>query len=861
MSLHALHSNKKMTQSFSARILAAAFAFSLAFQPLLLLAEETATTTIATDTAIAETALENVVNTNEVQTSSSTPQQIEEVSEPIEEDVPAEEETASSTPVSLDISLESEAEVSNEATTTADTGNNETAGDDSAIETGDAYAGANVLNVVNTNIINSYGLFYLLNTFFGISGNIDVRDFENASTTSLGSCDTGCSAQLTPSSETISASSTASISNSVLVRANTGENSTGGDGTIDTGNAYAGANIINVANTNIIDSNYLLFTFNNFGGWNGDLVLPNADFFTNFFFGGKGNIPASTTLSVDNSANVVNAVSAEANTGENEGGEGVIETGNAVGDTNIFNQINSSLIGGSTLRILVRVHGNWLGSVFNAPEGLQWQQNGDAVEIFGLPTGEGAGSPWGGFSNLSMNSTNNASINNDVSVVALTGENQIGGEGNIQTGNAYAGVNIVNVANTNVIGQNWIFAILNIFGDWSGNISFGQPDLWVGTQVITPEKNFFGPGEEVLYRYTIVNRGDANASGVRLTHTFDEGRFIAFGEGYNYIEPQKGITAWDIGDIPAGGAVELTYVAKISPEIPFKDTEIVSTIGVSATETDGNNQDNTDVIAINATNYVPGGEGIHNLVFTPDPKLVVTKVNDVLLPTASTTTVNYKITIKNEGGIAHHAILVDTLKNEDGDVLNEQQWELGDVYPNEKIEVTYTSVFSKNTPPGVYTNYAQVHSIGRHPSINPLYGMVFDSNIAQSSNTFLDVRESAPQETVKEAATSTPSIVSSTGREIDPTPVIEQRDTTIISQTPLSVPLSIPLSPLLSKVLAFKDSIQKNGGGQTAVAFYAFHIPQGVRDIFLLLFGLLISSLISNYLLSRTRLRNAFTSF
>ncbi|MEK7180070.1 MAG: hypothetical protein AAB706_01220 [Patescibacteria group bacterium] len=863
-----LHFN---TRNIIGRILSAAFVFSLVFQPLLLLAEESQTPTsevqtgdggvVVTGDAVALTDAGSTVNTNEVnQAGTETPETQNNT-----------ENTAESS--SLNTNLTNEATVENTATTSATTGENTATGDNGAIITGDAYAGANVFNLVNTNIIDSYTLFFLLNYFFGLEGNIDLRDFQNASTSpSFPSCGNGECLATSGSSSEISAQNTASISNTLVVRANTGENETGEDGLIATGNAYAGANVINVANTNIVNSNYLLFTLNNFGGWGGDLVLPNGDFFTNFFFRGNGSTPANTDISIDNSASIENNVSTDANTGNNEAEGGLIVTGDASSGANVFNQVNSNLFGGSKLHILVRIHGNWLGNVFNAPPGVSWRETATGVELFGLPEENGTDSSFSPLSNFKLNAQNTASISNNVGVYALTGDNKTSG-GETYTGNAYAAANIINVANSNVIGQNWILAILNIFGDWSGNVSFGQPDLWIGTQVTVPEKNFFGVGETVRYNYTIANRGDATASGVTIQNTFDRKEFMAFENGYNFQNPDTGQTSWNIPDIPAGGIVRVSYNARVLG-VPFKDTSITSNVVVSSTETDADVKDNREKITITAHDYVPGWNGV-KVTLTPDPKLIVTKTNDVFFPTAGTTTANYRIFIKNKGGIAHHAVLVDTLKNEAGDILKEQEWELGDVYPNEEIEVTYTSIFSGKTPPGVYTNEAQVKAVGRHPSLTAFYGYVADSNIATSSITIIPPYPWASEitEAPEKVATTTPSTVtSSTGRFINPEPSSEIISNPVISE----MPPYIPFSPLLSKVLAFRDSVESThtgggqarlpspaaqaAGGQGASAFSALGLPSETKDFFLLLVALFLSFIISN-LLSRTRLRNAFTSF
>src|SRR5690606_19371843 len=80
---------------------------------------------------------------------------------------------------------------------------------------------------------------------------------------------------------TVNIDNNASIDNEVLITANSGGNtiSDTDNGVIETGNAYAGLNLINVANTNLIDSNYLLVTLNAFQDVNGDIVFPSLSQF------------------------------------------------------------------------------------------------------------------------------------------------------------------------------------------------------------------------------------------------------------------------------------------------------------------------------------------------------------------------------------------------------------------------------------------------------------------------------------------------------------------------------------------------------------------------------------------------------
>ena len=85
--------------------------------------------------------------------------------------------------------------------------------------------------------------------------------------------------------------------------------------------------------------------------------------------------------------------------------------------------------------------------------------------------------------------------------------------------------------------------------------------------------------------------------------------------------------------------------------------------------------------------------------------------------------------------------MVDTLKNEAGETVNEQKWELDTILPNEQITVTYQTVFSASTTPGIYTNYARLETVGRHPSLEPFLGHYVYSNEASTSVTVLAMPE------------------------------------------------------------------------------------------------------------------------
>jgi len=689
-------------------------------------------TEIVTGDATAETETVSEVNVNEVETQPSP-----EASAGDAEGVP-----------SLDVSIDNEGVVENEATTTAATGeNNASSTSETEITTGDAYASANVVSVVNLNLVESNGFLYLLNNFLQSLGHIDLRLFTPSETPPDNPCGTPTCDDLA-STLSVETENDALISNVVIVRSSTGSNSaTGSDALINTGNAYAGANVVNIANTNIINSNYLLFAFNNFGGWDGDLIFPNSDFFSSFFT--PSFLGGGTNVSNTNSANIENEVGTSAETGENgaEGDGSLIETGNAVAGSNVTNVVNTNLFNSPTFFVVFRIFGNWNGSVFNAPEGISWAETPFGIELFsddeagpadaeamaGEPAfATGFGEATGG--GIDVETNNTANIRNNVKVFALTGGNRVtstDGGASIDTGNAYAGANVLNVVNSNIVSSNWIIALINIFGDWSGNVSFGQPDLWVATQVEAPET--LSPGSKPIFHTTVANRGDASASNVRFNGNFDS-EFISFqdqdsGEAYS----------WDVGTLASGEIKEFSYSARVSDGLPYGDTLVDHAFEISANETDGNPADNFDTVSLLAHRSRPFRGRISYESVTKSstyPSLHITKTNSATSTNiTASSSVDYTIVVRNEGGSAFEGILYDVLKDENGKIITKNDWELGEIFPNEEITITYTAIFNASTTAGVYTNTAWVEALGGDYSQDPDLSTDASSGVVSSRVT------------------------------------------------------------------------------------------------------------------------------
>ncbi len=596
------------------------------------------------------------------------------------------------------------------------------------IVSGQAVAMANILNIVNTNLINSTGHVVFLNLLENEENAIDFRDYFNGTQTGvceLLSCGENEGVQVNLIND-------AYIENQIRLNASSGDNQIeGGDSAIiETGNAYAGLNLVNVVNTNFIDSNYLLVTLNAFNGISGDIVFPNLEKF--FASLGGTSTTAPYLMDLSNQADIVNEVETGAESGNNNVEDGqmmTINTGNSVSSSNVFNQINTNLSEDSKVSILFRVHGNWLGEIFGAPQDLIHTQgmNGDFYLTSASSSVSRATELAG-----SVYATSTARILNDVSVTALTGNNDITGADTalISTGNALAGANLVNIANANVIGRNWIFAIINIFGDFTGNISFGRPDLWVGEQIVAPS---VVENDAVLtYKFTVINNGDSRATEVTLRDKFDASHLDVLESSLPYVIDGENLV-WNIGTLPSGGAIEITYKAKIKNT--SYSTHITNVVTAILRETDNNALDNTDTATV-MTRSAPSGGGGGVSVYQPlatQNDSVLVNTTDVLqftviretvsgtIGTTSPRSIMQKIVVRNpESRDIPKVTLHDILRDPSQNILRAEYFNLGTVLAHEEIVIEYEILFGEEAVPGDYKLFTVINSGRRN--------MVFESN-------------------------------------------------------------------------------------------------------------------------------------
>lgn len=621
----------------------------------------------------------------------------------------------------------------------------------SSIATGNASAIANVANVVNTNITGSGGGVLFLNNPTTTASSIDLRP----SLLTFGNCTV---ATCTPSffgdaMLAVFATNTATVTNDVLLHANTGGNDIGshdGPGVIHTGDAHAALNLVNLVNTNIVGSDFLLLFLNNFGDLIGDIILPGKKFF-DFLSGLVAGERAMTEVANTNNATIENSGSAEASTGGNTAGSGgTIMTGDVETNANIFNMANTNLFGGGSVSMMLNVAGDWNGEILGLPNGLSYERTPEGVRIFATGLGS-ISTTTASNSTTTVSSMNTASVSNIFDVSATTGGNTIATattshghqthDAVIKTGDARAVANVVNIVNTNIYGSNWLMAFVNIFGDWNGNISFGQPDLFVGEKA-SLSQNPLTHGAGVSIEITVTNRGDTDATNVVIQGSRKPSRAFSYTDlGQGAIE--NGVLTWRIPRIASGDTVIVQY------SMEAKDVDFEGSVSVDAEarsrETDANYSDNRDSIMLTVKKTPPpstgssggGGSGTGGGSQSPGtqsnaadgvtrsgsasgtpvategsaaPRLSKT---NTITSRNSGTTVSYKVVLRNDGpGSIYDAVVRDRLRSPGGTTLSEESWPLGTVYPNEEIVIEYDVTLRVGSPAGTYQNVAWIE--GKH---------------------------------------------------------------------------------------------------------------------------------------------------
>ncbi len=670
----------------------------------------------------------------------------------------SEEEDDGQTEETAEIVSENEARVENDVSVVAETGDNSIDNSsDSLIDTGDANLVVGLLNTVNSNLLASDFSQFLLNIFEGLEGDVnlseEIGDFSEN--------EEGCLAET--DCLNIVDGNQGGIENNVLIDASTGDNSmeaNQGEAIINTGNANVVANLFNILNSNVIGSNWFQFIINIFDDWAGDLILPGKETIQDFVEQESstcGGNCESTNVVSSNEGAIENDVYVFTNTGQNTINRtfdaGTINSGHANVRSNVLNVANSNIADRNWFFMAVNNFGSWEGNVCSLPPGLTINEDFEGIKVYNLTPDDLNGDSSNG-SALNIVHDNSGYIKNSIAINISTGGNSIstsGGSTVINTGDANVLTNLINILNSNVSSSNWLLGMVNIFGNWQGDVAFGRPDLWLGESAAT-SSNPAEPGGTVTYTLTYTNNGDADATGVTIIDDFDERYLSVTDTGGGTVIDNPGEIEWDIGTVPVGGSGTVSYSATIDPEVPYGTSYLVNQATIDSAETDWNDEDNTDTLSLEVYREHPLSTPIGlGYLFLPDIRIKKTSnVEDFVLAGSN---VDYRITLINRGkGSAYDVVVYDNLFNESGELINSSSWYLGEVFPYEEINIDYTVAIGSEVPAGFYTNTAWL--TGTHARGRPVNFPKASTTIEVRAVEIEEIEDLAEPENEEETETS-----------------------------------------------------------------------------------------------------------
>jgi uncharacterized repeat protein (TIGR01451 family) len=575
----------------------------------------------------------------------------------------------------------------------------------SEINTGDVASVVNLLQHVNSNIVgtNWSQLIYDIRDVY--DADIDLFSlFEEL----LKNADDTTIAQVLD----IYNQNTATVTNTVTTSVNTGGNTASdniGDADIVTGDAVSGVNIVNVVNQNLIGNNWLFAIVNVFGQWSGDLIVPGEGLLS----GGDAH-SVDVNITNENNANIDNTVTTSVNTGGNTAsdnmGDVTIETGDAVAVTNVTEMVNTNIVASNWFFLMINNMGTWTGNV------LRWNDENNMYTsvfqyLFGDPV-SAVDQECNDCNTVNIHNDNTAVVSNTITTQVNTGNNIANGNSgsaNIVSGDAIAWANIFNLINTNIVGSNWMFSIVNVMNEWSGDVVFAYPDLAI---TIDDARDAVTIGDEIHYTISYQNIGEAAAESVMVTAALPND-VMYHGDG---SESKKSMT-FDIGEVLPGSGGNITLVATVSDDIGPEGVVLNSSaqITTKTAEVDIENNsasDRTSAIHDLSNDNIGGLDQNFFHEWDIDPDLTLRRTSNIAGPVKTGDLVVHQIVVENTGDSpVYDIILTEEIESADGMQLVAYEWDAGYLLEGESAIIDYAVVVSGGMSPNDYRFKASAEGV------------------------------------------------------------------------------------------------------------------------------------------------------
>lgn len=441
------------------------------------------------------------------------------------------------------------------------------------VTSGNATALATIVNLLQSsvNLNGAQPIVFVQDVTGTVNGNllIDPETLAN----SLGST-APLYGNETPSN--IDTSAQATINNIINLNATSGDataaqNTTAGN--VQSGSANAVANVVNLINSAINANQSFIGMINIHGNLNGDILVP-AEFVNSVLGTGTStNNMQGANVTTDGTASVTNHINTSAQSGAassiSNSTSGNVGTGEANTNVTILNLTSNQTTSKNALLVFVNVMGKWVGLILDAPAGTTSASLGNNDATHGVNT-----------DSTDINAASNLQINNTINASATSG-NAIGKQnttvGNINSGSANTGVNLLNILNSQISLSDW-FGILfiNVFGEWVGNF---------GTQTtVATEPPPSTPSQSGSNQNSSSNNGSANTPRAALTFvTANSQHRTSHKSSRTFSTVTSYLTGFDDGSNSDGGSMSF-----------YAPQSVLS----SSTSGDDSNNDNRDIITL-----------------------------------------------------------------------------------------------------------------------------------------------------------------------------------------------------------------------------------------------------------------------
>lgn len=561
-------------------------------------------------------------------------------------------------------------------------------GGTNSITTGDAETIQNISTVVNTNVVAQSAAVVIKDVFEDSNEDINLSTIAPCfapgtviTPDAFNIENTGNNVKLvdtqTNNSElVIRNTNNADIQNDITLTSNTGNNSAinniSSGTSVNTGDAYSALNLFTMANTNLVGNCYFYGVINLFGSQHGDIILPYEldvlhNSFTPLMFGSNVTNTGDNTevnnatttqnetiIKNTNNASVNESVTSTNTTGDNSMIDtinfntiGSIVTGDAHSNHNVIDIINSNFVANNFFILLINRYGTWNGQVIGLDSSYM------LVPQAGSPTAPNlystlitnTGDSLQSSANQSNNSTvvventNNLTLDNNINLLSNTGGNEAGRfNASINTGDAQTKANIVTMGNTNITGDNWFFAVINIFDDFIGNIIFPRPELAVSKMV---DQSSHNAGDNFTYTIAYGNFGNTFTDNVKIVDSLPA-QLTLLGTSAGATVVGNTVT-WNVGRLEPGQTGAVSVMVKTDSSLEQSDLANTASISSSRSEVNYSNNNSTAMVRINKRSESNSGSANNSTTSTSTTNTTTTTravspLGGTLLPTAATTT-------------------------------------------------------------------------------------------------------------------------------------------------------------------------------------------------------------------------------